>query len=291
MGNTIEGNTPSLGSGLDDQGNIKYGRPIMLTLSRISQKYSMFGGLRNLRNHDFLNKIRLHDDLNEQEQLCLRVAKQVCAAERKFTPDVKLKGLSVVIDGEEFDHTNFDHLPNGVTTENASTVPTKDGVAFQGHSSPLSNFYPCKLVADGETASSVEQLFVICKAKECGASEYQINQIRNASTPYMVKRLSKRIKSTDDWNNLSEAKIREYAELKFTTHPDLMQKLLSYPGDHMYEATKEPVFGAGFLLYEAAHISHNMIDKNANLMGRILEDIKRKHKGVTTRSKGPIVAE
>ena len=61
--------------------------------------------------------------------------------------------------------------------------------------------------------------------------------------------------------------------------------------DHMYEATKEPVFGAGFLLYEAAYISHNMTDKNANLMGRILEDIKRKHKGATLRPRGPIVAE
>ena len=63
-----------------------------------------------------------------------------------------------------------------------------------------------------------------------------------------------------------------------------MAKLQGYPKGKFYEATKDPMFGCGYTLAQAGQIKNDKIDKNANQMGRILNQIHLKYRPNTEDS-------
>ena len=151
-------------------GTLYYGRPIMLSLAKFQQKIIIFSQQHRLRGHPKYGNIRILEDFDEADMLKYRVARQVCAAARKHTADVKLRGTAVQIDGKVIEANDFHaDLPYSITPESAATIPTPDGTAFQGHASPLSNLYRCDLTSDGEQGSSVEHLYTLRMAHVCKA--------------------------------------------------------------------------------------------------------------------------
>ena len=80
LGKPIENtcNTFSMGSLLDSNGHPKYGRPVILSLDKISQKYMIFSHQKNLREHGLFGRVGFFDDMTEEESMHYREAKQMC---------------------------------------------------------------------------------------------------------------------------------------------------------------------------------------------------------------------
>ena len=95
---------------------------------------------------------------------------------------------------------------------------------FSGNYRFLSNFHPAAVSFDDQIYPSVEHAYQA--AKTLDPEEREI--IRNSTTPGMAKKLGKHVKLRSGWIS-EEVRERVMAELvwkKFSTHPDLAQKLL-----------------------------------------------------------------
>ena len=83
----------------------------------------------------------------------------------------------------------------------------------------------------------------------------------------------KLIKKNDNWRRNAENVLEELVELKFRSHPDLMQKLQVCKGE-IYEATRDPVFGCGRGLSEAHALTADKVKVRSNRMGEILKRVR-----------------
>ena len=98
----------------------------------------------------------------------------------------------------------------------------------------FSNFYPCKIVVDGEAYSSTEHYFQSQKA----ATPELRKWIRNSPTASYSKRAAHIIKQEDmdpDWEKNRVGVMRKALYAKFTQNPDLREKLLATGDAELHE--------------------------------------------------------
>ena len=262
-------------SGNDGQ----HGRNIKLMLATIQQKSEIFGLRNNLLQEKRFEHARINNELNNDELMVYRELQQLHMAAKHKGVASKIKGSKLIIDNQVYERQNFDNLPYDLTLESSSTMETPDGTAFQGHTSPLSNFYPIRLEdSQGRKAQSAEQLYAMHMAEECRCSAAVQKQVTREMNPYELKNLTRQIQKTASWKERSTQVLAEVVELKFTSHPSLMAKLQGCKKEHFYEATRDPVFGCGFLLSQAKDITIDKVKPHSNVMGKILSDIRNKYK-------------
>lgn len=97
---------------------------------------------------------------------------------------------------------------------------------FDGEYFFLSNFYYSPFVYDNITYPTVEHFFQAMKTLDRKEREL----IAKASTPGKAKRMGRKVKLREDWEEVKEEYMYIGLELKFTTHEDLQQKLIhTYP--------------------------------------------------------------
>lgn len=94
----------------------------------------------------------------------------------------------------------------------------------------LSNFYESNFQFMGINYGSVEHFYQAAKAITPEAAM----KIVDAPTPADTKKLGKKIKCRDDWEDVKVSVMRLGLRLKFTSNPDLMKKLLD-TGDAILE--------------------------------------------------------
>ncbi len=93
---------------------------------------------------------------------------------------------------------------------------------FRGRYWFLSSFYPSPIVIDGTEYPTVEHYFQSMKATDPETAE----RIRNMETPKQARRLGRRIKLREDWEEIKQIIMRRAVYEKFTQHPDLEKSLL-----------------------------------------------------------------
>ena len=178
-------------------------RPVKVQYRSLENRGEMFKNIRRLPNGPFPN-LHISDDLN-QEQLRFREDLQclkVIATQKGH--DVQLKGQQIIIDSWVYDASNIDNLPIGVSMEDAKTVLCDEdkGIAFQGHYSPLSNFYQTRIQYEDQLYTSVEQGLVHQKATLSNMLD-KAQVILQTQDPYALKKLSRTIPETPLWNNVA----------------------------------------------------------------------------------------
>ena len=261
------------------KGGRKYPRNIKLRLLTKQQKSEMFGLKKDLNQIQGYEKVTFWNDLDNKELMAHREVKQIhTAAVAMEGVSSRRRGDSIVIDQRLYRKSDFGNLPHGLTLENVSTLTTPDGTAFQGHNSPLSNMYHCKLRdSEGREAHCVEQLYAIRMAEICKADLVVHNQIKAEKNPYTILTLTKGIKQSDEWRRRKVDILREIVDLKFVTHPNLMEKLQGYSKPLFYEATQHPLFGCGYTLQHANALTADKVSDDRNLMGIIVRDIRERY--------------
>ena len=172
----------------------------------------------------------------------------------------------------------FDKLPAVLTLENCATRPTPDGIAFQGHSSPLSNFYPRVIhdVITGQVYNSAEQMYAH-KTALAHHKEEIAEHILREKNPYTIKQLSKGVSIGEEWKKRSLVVLRDVVKQKFDQNEDLRAKLLPNKKKYFYEASNCTYYGVGKSLSEADKITAECVGKKGkakNEMGKILETLR-----------------
>ena len=135
---------------------MKFPRIIKLKLATRQQKSEMFGRRAELNKIRGYEKVFFANDMSEEELLTYREVKQIHnAAAALDGVESKIRNDAVIIDHKVYKKHDFTHLPHGLL-ESVSAKVTPDGLACQGHNSPLSNLFACALKDDkGRTANSV----------------------------------------------------------------------------------------------------------------------------------------
>ena len=102
--------------------------------------------------------------------------------------------------------------------------------------------------------------------------------IKTETNPYTIKSLTRKLHKSQAWMRIRNDVLKEVVELKFLSHPSLMNKLLSLQKEYFYEATLDPVYGCGYMLAQANHVTADKVKESANVMGNILQQIRDFHK-------------
>lgn len=103
-------------------------------------------------------------------------------------------------------------LPYGTTVE-----------SFTGRYRFLSNFFMAAIPFDGQQWASVEHLYQALKTHDSVKRE----EIRRANSSAQAKRLGKRVKNREDWEEVKVGMMSMCLTLKFSAfHPRLMKSLL-----------------------------------------------------------------
>lgn len=102
--------------------------------------------------------------------------------------------------------------------------------SFTGVYAFLSNFYPCEIEKDGIKFPTVEHYFQACKTLDLN----KCAEIAAAATPGEAKRLGRRVKLREDWEEVKDAVMEEGLRKKFK-NPRLKAALLSTGDAYLIE--------------------------------------------------------
>ena len=92
--------------------------------------------------------------------------------------------------------------------------------AFRGAYDFLSNFYPAPITYDGLVFKNNEAAFQAAKCPERRAEFCCLN-------PSEAKRLGRRVKLRNDWDQIKDMVMYEICKAKFRQNPDLAERLIS----------------------------------------------------------------
>lgn len=131
--------------------------------------------------------------------------------------------------------------------------------SFDNEYSFLSNFYECPVEYDGIVYQSSEAAF---QAQKTLNIEERIVLFANA-TPSQSKKLGRKTKLRDDWDNIKVNLMKEIVLAKFTQNSDLKEKLLNTGTAELIEGNwwKDTFWGV-------------CNGKGLNNLGRILMEVR-----------------
>ena len=92
--------------------------------------------------------------------------------------------------------------------------------AFRGAYDFLSNFYPAPITYNGLVFQNNEAAFQVAKCPERSAEFCFLN-------PSEAKRLGRRVKLRNDWDQIKDMVMYEICKAKFRQNPDLAERLIS----------------------------------------------------------------
>ena len=121
---------------------------------------------------------------------------------------------------------------------------TKAGLCFAGPSAFPSNMHFAPIMVDGKDQDSNEQSFQYDKANEHGCADLA-EDIRKMDDPYEIKKESKRITTTTEWEEGAPDKLWGLLEKKYAKYPMLLERLIETAPLPLIEASKDTRWGGG----------------------------------------------
>lgn len=104
---------------------------------------------------------------------------------------------------------------------------------FFGEYRFLSNFWPAEIIVEGKVYPTVEHAYQASKTLDPEEKE----DIRECDTPGKAKRLGKKVKVRDDWDEAKLGIMEELVRKKFQI-PELKQKLINTRDTYLEESNK-----------------------------------------------------
>lgn len=129
----------------------------------------------------------------------------------------------------------------------------------------LSNFYPVEIKLDGIVYPNAETAFQAQKALDV-EERRKFSMLKN---PIQAKRLGRKVKLRDDWEEVKLDIMTEVVSQKFLQHPHLIEMLLQTGDEELVEGNK---WGDRFWGV--------CKDKGENHLGKILMKIRDAYKSI-----------
>lgn len=131
-------------------------RQITVILVRKGLKQFLISTKRGL-GWDMNNKVTYSDEMDSEVRNLRESLKSIASRAENGEYTVKMAGNRIYIDGIAYGYDDLDIVPADLRRGIPQMKRVSNGIALRGRECFLSNFYPCELVIDNETYSSVEQ--------------------------------------------------------------------------------------------------------------------------------------
>ena len=142
----------------------------------------------------------------------------ICNLAKIKNMNAKMKGEALIIDGKRYTQADLQHLPNNLSLSEAKTLPVKNGIAFQGPESYMSNMFPCSIQIQGTEFNSAEQAFCHFKATEHG-HQPSAEKILATTDPFAALKIAKGIKECEAWSAGKLDTLEKIVKAKFDQTP------------------------------------------------------------------------
>ena len=253
------------------QGNRKLQRPIFCQLIRKSDKGEIYKHVANLKEKQQWKRVSIGDDLTPEDSRNRQDLRDIATLAKKRNIDTRVSGNALVIDGKRFLHKDIKNLPHNLKLADAKQVSCKDGIAFQGPATYLSNLNRVNFTYEELSFTSVEQAYVYMKAMICGTLAF-LSCIRSVHDPFRIKSFARKITATKEWEEQRDQILYEIAKEKFRQNPEYRDALLATGNFPLYEATRDSYYACGLPLSLAQDIDKDCPGKN--IFGQILVQIR-----------------
>ena len=191
-----------------------------------------------------------------------------------YRKQTRFHGTKLRIGRTLYTKDNLHQLPPDLSPAKSCTKEDEHSCTFFGRHNPLSNFYECDIIIEGQRYKTSEHYLQEQKAKLFG-DKHLARKIKNANTAVDAKSLSYDIKNYDNqlWASSASDFLETALKNKFAQNEFCRQHLLNTKQKRLGEATKDMLWGTGIPLSSDNCLKHDMWS-GRNLMGRTLEMIR-----------------
>ena len=166
---------------------------------------------------------------------------------------------------------------SAIPTHKVHQRETTTTICFQGHLSPLSNFYSTTIEIDNNLYTSTEQYYQAEKAKR-HSDPRSLARIMLTNDPYDIKKISRQIKPNPSISQEAEESANHDAMVKCVTakfqDPSLRRFLIETGAKRLAEHSKYDTFwGTGYSLFDKDSLNFDST-RGQNRLGQILEQVR-----------------
>ena len=172
-------------------------RPIIVRLAKISTRDLILQNAKKLRQTRDANtaNVYINEDLPPQIKKERAALRAIVTHVRHVEPHVNARVTvdTLHISNESYKYEDIDLLPSKYSLQSARTPRVADNViGFASEYSPLSNFYPCSILIQGQTWVSTEQYYQHGKC-QVAQNDRAANLILRETDSLRIKRLGDKV--------------------------------------------------------------------------------------------------
>lgn len=246
-------------------------RPILVKFVRESLRNEISKKRRLLRGSDETHGTFINEDLPQKISQQRADLRSIVANAKQKNVVAQSFGDRITVDNVPYTYKDISSLPPGLKLEDAKTILTPKGLAFQGPHSFLSNFFRATVKFNGRVFSTSEHAYQFERAQFLGRHS-KAAEILTVITPQEAKRIGNRIGPAREWDMCKVDRLKSITEAKFNQNHHLREKLVSTGSTQLIEAAHDSFWGAGVPL-NARKIKDGTWT-GRNVFGVILNDVR-----------------
>lgn len=204
----------------DNKSEEQSARSLVVIFYGHSKKRDIMNLKTNLKKHVDYHKVFVNDDLPTEMRQHRDEMREISNYAKENGYNSKVSGNKLHVNGRTFQHHELNLLPKDILLEKIRTWRRGDGIAFQGETSCLSNFFPCEIRMWGHVFNCSEQAYQYLKCITC-EKEDTAHQIMLLSMPREIKAKGDKTETTSKWEYQKLTKMEEIVTAKFSQNPEL----------------------------------------------------------------------
>ena len=250
-------------------------RPVIIQFNDPSVKGRIFKNLRKLAGNNTWSNVFINDDMTPDQIGKMKDMRAIHYYAKSLGRKTNLKGSTLYVDDKRYNLDEIDEVPKEISIEKAKNIEIEggNGLVFQGHHSCLSNMYESEFVYEGREFISSEIAFQFKKAKENGQVE-MAEKIKKCGDSYNAKRMGRKIKENDKWNEKKEKVMKEIVKAKFEQNEKIKKTLIETKEKKLCEGTGDRYWGCGVAIAKSSSIDLKKLP-GKNTLGNILMEVRR----------------
>lgn len=254
-------------------------RPILVRFVREGKRNSILYNRANINKNKQRNDplMWVNDDVSEETRRNRKSVRDIATlAKQTGITGLKIHGDGIILNNNKYKHDELDLLPPSLSLQKAKSREEENDIYFQGEESPFSNFHHSRFSDDqGQVYENIEQAFQYKKAKANGKLSIA-NKILATRDPIEIKKLSKQIPNTKEWNRDEEGLMKNLVTAKFTQNKHLGRLLIKTGDKQLHESTSNKKWGTGAELSSKALLTGNW--DGQDLLGQLIEEVRNELK-------------
>lgn len=252
-------------------------RPILVRLMKEAKRNEILYARNNVNKNlpRGATLLWINDDVSEETRRMRKTIRDIATlAKLNGDEGIRVHSDGLIYGDDKYRMSDLDLLPSNISVEKAKSRTSEADIYFQGEHSPFSNFFPATFTDDeGFIYHSAEQAFQHKKAK-AHAKHKIANKILKTRNPYEVKRLSKKVPTSQEWKNGEDTLMEQIVTNKFEQNDALAAQLILTDKRQLHEASSDPKWGTGAELSSKALLQGDWTGQDK--LGMILESVRGK---------------